>query len=105
MRFCSSNEPHAEKLIIAWRVASQFFLVSPRDHFVSPVPLFSEMKEIGVSEKLVSPCLPGLQVATRLIATFLHQAPTHFLLNDWYVILVKAFNLSICNYGFHAIKT
>ena len=29
------------------RVASQFFLVSPRDHFVCPVPSFSEMKEIG----------------------------------------------------------
>ena len=29
------------------RVASQFFLVSPRDHFFCPVPLFSEMKEIG----------------------------------------------------------
>ena len=29
------------------RVVSQFFLVSPRDHFVCPVPSFSEMKEIG----------------------------------------------------------
>ena len=29
------------------RVASQLFLVSPRDHFVCPVPSFSEMKEIG----------------------------------------------------------
>ena len=29
------------------RVASQFFLVSPRDHFVCPVASFSEMKEIG----------------------------------------------------------
>ena len=29
------------------RVASQFFLVSPRDPFVCPVPSFSEMKEIG----------------------------------------------------------
>ena len=57
-------------------VASQFFLVSPewlsRDHFVCPVPSFSEMKEIRwrknakVSEKLVSPGLPGLQVASRL---------------------------------------
>ena len=28
-------------------VASQYFLVSPRDHFVCPVPSFSEMKEIG----------------------------------------------------------
>ena len=28
-------------------VASQFFLVSLRDHFVCPVPSFSEMKEIG----------------------------------------------------------
>ena len=51
------------------RVASQYFLVSPRDHFVCPIPSFSEMKEIGrrkvlgFSEKLVS---PGLQVATRL---------------------------------------
>ena len=29
------------------RVASQFFMVSPRDHFVCPEPSFSEMKEIG----------------------------------------------------------
>ena len=29
------------------RVASQFFLVSPRANFVCPVPSFSEMKEIG----------------------------------------------------------
>ena len=29
------------------RVASQFFLVSPRDHFVCPAPSFFEMKEIG----------------------------------------------------------
>ena len=29
------------------RVASQFFLVSPRAHFVCPVPSFSEVKEIG----------------------------------------------------------
>ena len=29
------------------RVASQLFLVSPRDHFVGPVSSFSEMKEIG----------------------------------------------------------
>ena len=28
-------------------VASQFLLVSPRDHFVCTVPQFSEMKEIG----------------------------------------------------------
>ena len=54
------------------RVASQFFLVSPRDHFVCPVPSFSEMKKnwmkksARVSEKLVSLGLPGLQVATRL---------------------------------------
>ena len=32
---------------IVRRVASQFFLVSPRYHFVCPVPSFSEMKEIG----------------------------------------------------------
>ena len=29
------------------RVASHFFLVSPRDHFVCVVPSFSEMKIIG----------------------------------------------------------
>ena len=29
------------------RVASQFFLVSPRGNFVCPVPSFSEMKEFG----------------------------------------------------------
>ena len=34
------------------RVASQFFLVSPRDHFVCPVPSFSEMKEIGCRKVL-----------------------------------------------------
>ena len=28
------------------QVACQFFLVSPRDHFVCPVPSFSEMKKI-----------------------------------------------------------
>ena len=55
------------------RVASQFFLVSPRDHFVCPVPSFSEMKEIGgrtvpgCLEKLVSPGLSGLQVAASLM--------------------------------------
>ena len=62
-------------IVAVRRVASQFFLVSPRDHFVCPVPSFSEMKEnwmkksgqsARVSEKLVSPGLPGLQVATRL---------------------------------------
>ena len=42
-----------------------FFLVSPRDHFVRPVPPFSEMKEIG-SKKVQGFQLPGLQVATRL---------------------------------------
>ena len=29
------------------RVASRFFLVSPRDHFVCPVPSFYELKEVG----------------------------------------------------------
>ena len=29
------------------RVANQFFLVNPRDHFFCPVPSFSEMKIIG----------------------------------------------------------
>ena len=37
----------SETLMDIKRVASQFFLVSPRDHFVCPVPSFSEMKEIG----------------------------------------------------------
>ena len=58
----------------AGRVASQIFLVSPRDHFVCPVPSFFRnernwmKKSARISEILVSPGLPGLQVATRLPA-------------------------------------
>ena len=59
--------------LIARQLDSQFFLVSPRDHFVCPVPSFFQnernwmKKSARVSEKLVSPGLPGLQVATHLI--------------------------------------
>ena len=35
------------KSITVRRVASQFILVSPRDHFICPVSSFSKMKEIG----------------------------------------------------------
>ena len=53
------------------RVASPSFLVSPRDYFVCPALSFRNegncmKKSARVSEKLVSPGLPGLQVATRL---------------------------------------
>ena len=44
----TTKEEQGETMCIPTkRVASQFFLVSPRDHFVCPVPSFSEMKEIG----------------------------------------------------------
>ena len=36
-----------EWITIVKHVASQFYLVSPRDHFVCLVSSFSEMKEIG----------------------------------------------------------
>ena len=65
------------------RVASQFFLVSPRDNFVCPVPSFPEISERNwmkksarVSEKLVSPGLLGLQVARRLTSAKLVQKVT-----------------------------
>ena len=54
------------------RVASKSFLVSPRDYFVCPVPIICRnernwmKKNARVSEKVVSPGLPGLQVATHL---------------------------------------
>ena len=92
--FPNVNASHTKRLFSSKfdrRVASQFFLVSPSDHFVCPVPSFSEMKEINwmkksarVSEKLVSPGLPGLQVATRLFDVYLHEfklpklVPFHF---------------------------
>ena len=37
----------ATTVTVTRRVASQFLLVSPRDHFVCPVPSFTEMKEIA----------------------------------------------------------
>ena len=88
--FPNVNASHIKRLFSSKfdrRVASQFFL----DHFVCPVPSFSEMKEINwmkksarVSEKLVSPGLSGLQVATRLFDVYLHEfklpklVPFHF---------------------------
>ena len=67
----------ATTITVTRRVASQFLLVSPRDHFVCPVPSFTEnerncmKKSARVSEKLVSPGLPGLQAAMRLVAVFI----------------------------------
>ena len=56
------------------RVASRFFCGKPERPFhLSCTFIFYEMKEIGcrkvlgVSEKMVSPGLPGLQVATHLM--------------------------------------
>ena len=45
------------------------FLVSPRDHFVQNERNWMK-KSARVSEKLVSPGLPGLQVATRLTSGY-----------------------------------
>ena len=62
-------------LLQAGTVASQFFLVSPDSHFcLSCTFIFRNernwmKKSARVSKKLVSPGLPGLQVATRLAST------------------------------------
>ena len=81
--------------ILTRRVASQFFLVSPRDHFVCPVLSFSEMKEIRWRKVLGFPRKSGKPGLTWLTGSY---APAYQFITERFLRLPT--NASVISHSY-----